>query len=372
MKIGSYALVSFLSACLYPTKVTASDGNLFTYDPNSQNGPEYWKDISFDDGTDNQCGGDRNSPIAVESNACETFEDYELTPGTCLVQDFGFVVNNHAEQVNAPTQQVCETNKMKIPGVAGEFEMLQFHIHMNSEHTFDGSHFAAELHVVHSEVGGDRLAVLGMFFVPTALESNALVDDLLRGFDAISDETYTACNMTTLPHWWQDQDQDQDHQAQAADVDQEAVKPRSGSTVTPENPFNVYDLVPKEASMYYYSGGLTTPPCTEIVEWSVVDKPVEITVAQYNDLSSLILNYVDPTTCDFATVADPNSGSTSRPTQPSNGRHVTRICPVGFVEEENVDLDLESASSGRFSVPTWSSFHVLTTMFVGGWVARRF
>jgi hypothetical protein len=57
-----------------------------------------------------------------------------------------------------------------------------------------------------------------------------------------------------------------------------------------------------------------------------------ISVSQYNDLASLTLNYVNDTTCEFATVASP-SGSTSRPTQPLNNRTVERICPVGYNDQ---------------------------------------
>jgi len=76
---------------------------------------------------------------------------------------------------------------------------------------------------------------------------------------------------------------------------------------------------------YTYKGGLTTPPCTEIVNWNVMDTPMIISDDQLNRLYNLILCYVDPQTCWHATVAS-KDGSTSRPTQPLNGRHILHRC----------------------------------------------
>jgi hypothetical protein len=88
-----------------------------------------------------------------------------------------------------------------------------------------------------------------------------------------------------------------------------------------------------DASTFYnYMGGLTTPPCSEVVVWNLADTPVQISIAQYNEMSFLILGYLDAD-CHIGTAASP-SGSTSRPVQPLNGREVKRICPVAFEEED--------------------------------------
>jgi Eukaryotic-type carbonic anhydrase len=79
--------------------------------------------------------------------------------------------------------------------------------------------------------------------------------------------------------------------------------------------------------MYTYSGSLTTPPCSEIVSWNVVDRPLQISVRDYRRLTSLILDFVSPDTCMSGTVASP-SGSKGRPFSPLNGRTITRHCPA--------------------------------------------
>jgi carbonic anhydrase len=88
--------------------------------------------------------------------------------------------------------------------------------------------------------------------------------------------------------------------------------------------------------MYHYDGGLTTPPCSEVVWWNLADKPVSITPKQYSQLAEQILEYTSTETCEHGTNAGP-AGSTGRPVQPLNGRYVERICPKGFVMEETSD-----------------------------------
>jgi carbonic anhydrase len=237
-------------------------------------------------------------------------------PGTCSLQNYGFEINSHAEQANVPDAGLCAKNSFQIPGVEGTFEMLQFHIHTSSEHTFNGKLYGGELHMVHQEANGDGLAVIGLFIMPTAAESHPVFDVLLQEFDAIQDETYNNCTNSTLPHWWQEHN-----------IHIDVAESKASEA------FNPYDLIPEGATFYHYSGGLTTPPCSEIVEWSVVDKPIEISVSQFTDLISLTLNYIDEETCELATIADPATGSTSRPVQELNGREVQRICPVDFVDE---------------------------------------
>lgn len=47
------------------------------------------------------------------------------------------------------------------------------------------------------------------------------------------------------------------------------------------DPFILRDLLPASLGSYYrYTGSLTTPPCSEIVEWIVFRKPVPISYHQ--------------------------------------------------------------------------------------------
>jgi hypothetical protein len=77
---------------------------------------------------------------------------------------------------------------------------------------------------------------------------------------------------------------------------------------------------------------------SEVVWWNLADTPVSITPAQYSTLVSLIIGYLDPVTCALGTNAGP-AGRTARPIQPLNGRVVDRICPVGFMDGTEDDMD---------------------------------
>jgi carbonic anhydrase len=202
---------------------------------------------------------------------------------------------------------------MQVPGVDGVFELLQFHLHMNSEHTMDGGRYGAELHIVHQLKGSDpaRLAVLGIFIEASSFEDERKFDNILSGFDAVADRTALACNMSAPIHWWSSENR----------------------TVigSPNSQLQIYDLIPEGSTFYNYDGGLTTPPCLEIVEWNVASKPLSISIAQYNDLSGLVLNYIEPETCQYDTIASP-SGSTSRPVQDRNAREINHICPKGYTD----------------------------------------
>jgi hypothetical protein len=66
--------------------------------------------------------------------------------------------------------------------------------------------------------------------------------------------------------------------------------------------FNVYDFV-EGASFYHYDGGLTTPPCSEVIWWNIASTPMKISVSQHEQLSYLTLNYRSADTCRPATIA---------------------------------------------------------------------
>ena len=218
---------------------------------------------------------------------------------------------NNGLKVAYPTDNACELNTLKIPGMDGTFSALQFHIHTSSEHTIDGGHFGAEMHIVHFSEEENLYAVVGMMIQPTAAQDNELFGKLLTEWSTKAGNKDASCEL----------------------VDHPARKLAGGERKLQGDAFNAYALLDMDASTFYnYMGGLTTPPCSEVVVWNLADTPVQISIAQYNEMSFLILGYLDAD-CHIGTAASP-SGSTSRPVQPLNGREVKRICPVAFEEED--------------------------------------
>jgi hypothetical protein len=218
----------------------------------------------------------------------------------------------------------CARPMVEIPGIDGKYEAVQFHIHSSSEHTIDGNHFGAEMHIVHTEVGGGRYAVVGMMIQPDGEEQMDSVANLLDGWQALLDYNLDSCETTATA--------------------KRKLETNATGAVLPDEQFSPYMLIPEGSAYYHYDGGLTTPPCSEVVWWNLADKPISLDPAQFHQLIELIIKFVDAE-CHDATFAGP-AGSTSRPTVALNGRTVDRICPVGFVEEDMND------SASTFSLST--------------------
>lgn len=245
---------------------------------------------------------------------------------------------SHVVQGNYP-EGACTPPRMTIPGQPNPFDGLQFHIHTGSDHAISGTYYGADIHLVHAEVGGDRYSVLGFFLEPTA-DSETSFSALLDQFEAVAEATAIACSEGGVTN--------ETVSVESVDADGFRYLRELGPGRKLQESFDVYSLMPEGASMYQYDGSLTTPPCSEVVFWNVVDTPVAISVREYTRLINLILDHQDPETCEFVSIAAP-SGFTGRPVQPLNGRTVTRVCPTStegiYPSVEEFDSENASASS---------------------------
>jgi carbonic anhydrase len=240
-----------------------------------------------------------------------------------------YSLTNTGVKASYPSEDICERPQVEIPGIPGVYEALQFHIHTSSEHTIDGKFFGAELHTVHGEIGGGRYAVVGMMIHPNADENNELFDALLDGWQTKYDANVDSCvgfesgsETETAP----------DSIPIVPDAGDRKLLKEQRDLQQPPQAFSPYLLIPEGSTFYHYDGGLTTPPCSEVVWWNLADKAVSITPGQYSRLSEYVLGFTDPSTCHSGTNAG-SAGSTSRPIQPLNGRTVERICPVNFKKD---------------------------------------
>ena len=137
--------------------------------------------------------------------------------------------NGHTVQVNYDDGSFID-----IEGT--RYDLVQFHFHIPSEHTFNGQFSAMEMHIVHESPGG-RFAVIGVMI------NEGRNNDIL---DLVWDH---------LP-------------------------PDEGPWKTIGININVFDLLPPEKQAYLYNGSLTTPPCSEEVIWFIMNNPIEISKNQ--------------------------------------------------------------------------------------------
>lgn len=138
--------------------------------------------------------------------------------------------NGHTIQVNVEPGSKLTVNK-------DEFELLQFHFHRPSEEQIDGKNSAMVAHFVHKSAAG-KLAVIGVL--------------LNEGKDNAAIKTLWA----NLP-------------------------PKEGEEHMPAKvKFNPSALIPASMSYYGYEGSLTTPPCTEGVNFYILKTGVDVSKAQ--------------------------------------------------------------------------------------------
>ena len=101
----------------------------------------------------------------------------------------------------------------------------------------------------------------------------------------------------------------------------------------PDSIPHLYEDLPTEGyGIYSYRGGLTTPPCTEIVNWNLLDTPLYASQSQVARLYKIILCMTEVSTCTHATIAN-EIGQTNRPVQPRLGRKVIHRCENGTAVE---------------------------------------
>ena len=163
----------------------------------------------------------------------------------------------------------------------GTYELQQFHFHWGpsssegSEHTIDGQTYAGELHFVTRKNTGDAsasdaFAVLGVLLVSDAeIPATGSWKELLDNIPAQNEKVNTV------------------------------------SMVQPT------DLLPASLSYYYYEGSLTTPPCSEVVQWFLLRSPLHVPATFLDALRTTVVGME----------GQPLNTNFRRP-QPLNGRQV--------------------------------------------------
>ncbi len=205
-----------------------------------ENGPENWKNLcdGFSD-----CGGEIQSPINIVTNEVSSnnkLSAFEFNYGSNTVD---IINNGHTVQFN-----ISGNNTMIIKDK--EYTLLQFHYHAKSEHTINGNYSPIEVHFVHKHSDTDY-AVIGVLFEEGEayeLFSNYLAD-----------------------------------------------MPKTKGTFISENKIELASLLPNNLSYYNYNGSLTTPPCTEIVNWYILQEPLQASKEQINKFSTILHNNYRPT-----------------------------------------------------------------------------
>jgi len=139
-----------------------------------------------------------------------------------------------------------------------KYNLLQFHFHSPSEHQIHGKQADLVAHLVHKADDGE-IAVIALMF-----------DEGDR-------------NEFLAAIW--------------------GAMPKNYGNVILNYTMNVINMLPGGKAYFHYMGSLTTPPCTEQVNWNILSAHVPISAGQINAFKRIF----------------PNS---TRPIQPLNGRKI--------------------------------------------------
>jgi carbonic anhydrase len=208
------------------------------------------------------CGeGKGQSPINIVKTDLKGEANWKLDYKTTSLR---IAHNQHMDDIidNGHTIQITVDEGSTFTFNDKIYNLKQFHFHTPSEHTVDGKHMPMEMHMVHQSNDGG-LAVVGVLFQDGKM-SNENFSKIIANLPNAKGESkhITDVNLELKLH------------------------------------------IPKDNYAYYYKGSLTTPPCSEDVQWLVLRDMVSLTPDQIKSFSSRI-------------------GPNNRPTQALNDRPVT-------------------------------------------------
>lgn len=199
-------------------------------------------------GYDEEEGPDRWGQLADDFSLCSDGKNQSPIDLVAYVEAelprLDFQYNHPGRLIEINTGHAIQDNVM--PGnnlvvLGKKFELQQFHFHSPSEHTVAGEYYPMEVHLVHQNEHGELL-VVGLMFEEG--EHNEVMNEL-PSFRAERGEGPL------------------------------------------EEPFDYNELVEGQDDYFLYNGSLTTPPCSEGVQWVVMKQPIIASKAQiqhYHDL----------------------------------------------------------------------------------------
>ncbi|MCK9908644.1 carbonic anhydrase [Microbacteriaceae bacterium K1510] len=226
-----HALKALAGLALCPLCAPASfaaEGAHWSYEGDT--GPSHWGDV---DAASKVCTiGSQQSPIDIQSSVRAQLPPLQIN---WRAKPDMIVNNGHTIQVNSGAGNTLTVGKDK-------YDLLQYHFHHPSEHLIGGKSYPMEVHFVHRNAAG-TLAVVGALMA--AGKPNAAFKQIVA-----------------------------------------AMPPQAGEPVkmTAADP-NL--MLPADRHYYSYAGSLTTPPCSEVVNWLLLRAPIQVAQADIDAFAKL-------------------------------------------------------------------------------------
>ena len=204
-------------------------------------GPEHWGDL--EQGFSMCKTGTRQSPIDIKVD--------NLVPA--VLGDIQFSYQSVSPELinNGHTIQANYISGSHINVGGKQFELAQLHFHTPSENTVNGKAYDMEMHLVHKNDKGE-LAVVGVFF--QLGDANPALEKL-----------------------WSQMPEKGGEKKMLSGINLSAA-----------------DLLPANRSYAHFHGSLTTPPCSEGVNWFVINEPLQASKDQIAQFAKIIGNNARP------------------------------------------------------------------------------
>ena len=206
---------------------------IFTLDYSAQ---ETWGDDCQLDSIQSPININENEVVEDDSKFSFESINYEIIESTSVtyINDFS---------ISTPTLDNGNIT-VKINGTTFTYKLLNIHFHLNSEHTINGKNYDMEMHIVHENTNTEdknnlHMVIAYIFEIDDDDEENSFINSI--GFNT-----------------------------------GEEVKN-----------VNVKDIV-KNEDVYYYKGSLTTPPCTEDVNWVVIEDIKKMSQEQFDKFKEYV------------------------------------------------------------------------------------
>ncbi len=220
------AVAAALLALSFGLGAHAEEHAHWSYNDHAGTGPSHW---GAHDPDSRLCKtGLQQSPIALHTRNAKRLSDSDITLHFGAAK--GELVNNgHTIQFN-----VADAAANTVTYKGASYALAQFHFHTPSEHRLDGKSFPMEMHLVNKDADG-KITVVGVF--------------IKQG----------AKNQALAPLWRQ--------------LPATNGAPKDGEV-------DIATLLPASHKALLYAGSLTTPPCSEEVNWIVMEQPIDMSRQQ--------------------------------------------------------------------------------------------
>jgi len=220
----------FLVSCGDDDEDQEIDCATFEWAYSGEDTPDTWSSCNVD------CGGEHQSPINIAG--AQTNSNLPALNHSYVSVPISILNNGHTLEFEYATG-----SKITVEDI--DYPLDQFHFHTGSEHTVDGVRFPMECHLVHQNESTGDIVVVSVLFTEGA------------------ENTFLANFSDELPN-------------------------NEGEMFSSATTVNINDLLPASGGYYNYSGSLTTPPCSEVVNWFVLRNTVEASSDQLDNFSSIL------------------------------------------------------------------------------------